>query len=305
MIEVSAPAKIILFGEHAVVYGQPAIAVPVSDLRAEAVVVASDHFSIVAKDVSNDAITLDSANPLAETARLALNHFKTKTLPIKINIESSIPIASGLGSGAAITTTIIRAISAFLERDLPLNELNHLVYEIEKIYHGTPSGIDNTVVVYERPVYFIRQKPILRIKNFTELNLLIANTGNSASTRVAVSDVRKLYDAEPRRIKPLIEQIGVIASMARQAMQHGDIAQIGHLMLENQALLKQLTVSSPELDTLIDAAMQSGALGAKLSGGGRGGNMIALVSDDTRDQVKNGLLAAGAVQVYETTVTKD
>jgi mevalonate kinase len=305
MIRVSAPAKIILFGEHAVVYGQPAIAVPVSSLRAEAIVnTYHDKLLIVARDLDNKIITFDGDDPLAEAARLTLQKLGASMPKAKIIVSSNIPIASGLGSGAAITTAIVRALCHLAQKKLSNEAMNQIVYEVEKIHHGTPSGIDNTVVVYEQAVYFVREQPIQHIENAEPLYLLIGNTGKSALTKIAVGDVRKLVEVEPQRFMPLIEQIGTIATAARQAMQRGDTQQLGQLMFDNHALLQQLTVSSPELDRLVEAAKAAGALGAKLSGGGRGGNMIALVTEEMQSKVKQALINAGAVQVYETTVVK-
>ncbi|MCI0350545.1 MAG: mevalonate kinase, partial [Acidobacteriales bacterium] len=196
-ITASAPAKIILFGEHAVVYGQPAIAVPVSSLRAEATAEADDHdLTIIARDLNNKVIEFDGEDPLAETARITLKKFHVAIPKAKIMVQSSIPIASGLGSGAAITTTIVRALCALTGQALTLEEINQLVYEVEKIHHGTPSGIDNTVIVYEQAVYFVRNQPIERITNRQPFTLLVADTGQTALTKVAVGDVRKLVETQ-------------------------------------------------------------------------------------------------------------
>src|SRR5688572_10278160 len=161
MIRVSAPAKIILFGEHAVVYGQPALAVPVSSLRAEAEAgFHPDKLTIVARDLGNKIITFDGEDPLAESIRLTLQKLNIEAPHAKITVQSNIPIASGLGSGAAITTVLVRALCELTQHPLSTEDLNQLVYEVEKIHHGTPSGIDNTVVVYEQPIYFVRNQPI-------------------------------------------------------------------------------------------------------------------------------------------------
>jgi len=310
MVEASAPAKIILFGEHAVVYGQPAIAVPVSSLRAAAIAQPNtpggQGLKIIAADLdptrpieieSEDA---DAAIPV--TARLVLQQLASPPPDVTITIRSQIPVASGLGSGAAVTTALARAISAAVGKPLDMKTLNALVYEVEKIHHGTPSGIDNTVVVYEKPVYFVRNQPIRTITIGHPFSLLIADTGRPASTRIAVGDVRKLYETEPERIRPILDSIGALVNQARDAIESGGVSQLGPLMCENHALLQQLTVSSPELDALVSASMEAGARGAKLSGGGRGGNMIALVEPETVPLVRDALLRAGAVSVIATTV---
>src|SRR5690606_7348486 len=120
--------------------------------------------------------------------------------------------------------------------------------------------------------------------------------------KVAVSDVYRLYEINKVKITQALNKIGVIVKNARQAMQLGDIQKLGSLMLENHALLQELTVSSPELDALVDAAVRAGAYGAKLSGGGRGGNMTALVDENSKEAVENALYTAGAKRVFETVV---
>ena len=113
---------------------------------------------------------------------------------VTITIRSDIPIASGLGSGAAVSTALARALCAHSGAPLDEAALNGLIYEVEKIHHGTPSGIDNTVIVYERPVYFVRGQPIEQLTIGAPFTLLIGDTGKSASTRAAVAGVRELYE---------------------------------------------------------------------------------------------------------------
>ena len=306
MIDASAPAKIILFGEHAVVYGQPAIAVPVSSRRAIATVQENQPpgqgLCIHSTDNKTSSLNTQVDDALQMTARLVLQALDAPPPDVTITLHSQIPMASGLGSGAAVATALARALSMALRQPLDNPTVNDLVYETEKIHHGTPSGVDNTVIVYEQPVYFIRDQPIQSIQVGSQFRLLIANTGQSALTRIAVGDVHKLYDAEPGHIEPILDRIGAIVRQARQIIETGNVMELGPLMLENHILLQKLTVSSPELDTLVNAAMKAGAAGAKLSGGGRGGNMIALVSDDTEHSVKQALLKAGATDVIETIV---
>lgn len=299
----SASAKVILFGEHAVVYGQPAIAVPVSSMRAYAEVVNEGcDFQIVARDLDDKIITFDGDDPLAQVTRLTLKVIGKAIPRIKVAVRSDIPIASGLGSGAAISTAIIRCLLDYFAIQVDNEVVNEIVYEVEKIHHGTPSGIDNTVIVYEQAVYFVREKPIEMIRIARPLRLIVADTGQAALTKIAVGDVRRLYESRPQAIRPVIEKIGEISYVARQAMQSGDVNQLGALMLENHQLLRELTVSSEQLDSLVDIAIDAGALGAKLSGGGRGGNMIALVDSERSEAVQSALKNAGAVRVFETIV---
>lgn len=308
----SAPAKVILCGEHAVVYNQPAIAIPVSDLR---VTVRIQHHQsgerglrLIAGDLerflpSNVSLHEEAVTDALEmTVRLVLETLKCPLPDLTATIESQIPVASGLGSGAAVSAALGRALSAALGNPLDNSTLNTIVYEVEKIHHGTPSGIDNTVIVYEQPIFFVRNHPIQTFTAAAPFTLLIADTGRGALTKVAVSDVRRLYETEPERITPLLGAIGDLVSQARRSIEQGDLPRLGALMTQNHAYLQQLTVSSDELDQLVRAALDAGAWGAKLSGGGRGGNMIALVAPENKATVRAALSRAGAKHVYETTV---
>ena len=299
----SAPAKIILFGEHAVVHGQPAIAVPVSSLRAEATVQpggnglhihVADLDEVLPVEIDSDLVD----NALILTARRTLKTLAASPPDATISLRSTIPMASGLGSGAAVSTAIARAVAAAVDADLSQETLNNLIYDIEKLYHGTPSGIDNTVIVYEKPVFFVREHPIETLTIGKPFTLVIGDTGQSALTRIAVGDVNTLVRENATRIQPVLDEIGAISRKARRAIETGDIATLGPLMNRNHHLLRDLTVSSPELETLTQAARDAGALGAKLSGGGRGGNMIALVDEASTDAVRTALIKAGAVRVF-------
>jgi len=300
----TAPAKIILFGEHAVVYGQPAIAAPVTSLTAEATAThTGQSFHLVALDLDSQQIPLDAEHSLALVSRLTFEVLRIPPPRATVQIRSTIPLASGLGSGAAISAAIVRAICALTECDLSDEQVNDIVYEVEKIYHGTPSGIDNTVIVHNRVVYFVRGETIQAVAVKKPLHLLIGDTGKKALTKIAVGDVRKLVESKPHRYEPIIQRIGDLTQKARTAIAAGDLMTLGSLMTENHSLLDQLTVSAPELDTLVAAAQQAGALGAKLSGGGRGGNMIALCTEETLATVADALRTAGAQRVIETTIS--
>ena len=285
------------------VYGEPAIAVPISSLRAYAEVAKYDvPFQIVARDLNDKIIPFDAEDALAQVVRLTLEMLRQPVPNIQIAVSSKIPIASGLGSGAAISTAVVRLLCDYFDADLSLDVINSIVFEVEKIHHGTPSGIDNTVIVHEQPIYYVKQRPIEMINNAVPLRIVVGDTGMTALTKQSVGDVRKLYETRKSEIKPILTEIGSIVQQARQAMQLGDVIQLGNLMNDNHAALQQLTVSSDTLDILVDVARDAGAYGAKLSGGGRGGNMIALVHDDSVANVVAALKKAGAVRVFETVV---
>ena len=318
MSTASAPGKIILFGEHAVVFGYPALAVPVTQVQARVDITLDakdsnqpttdtgsagtwlDRISLDAPDIGRCG-TLSSTrpvsgpDPLAETVRNVCNHLGISDPPaLHIRISSSIPVAAGLGSGAAVSVALIRALAASLGRTLSDDAVSQLAFETEVLHHGTPSGIDNSVIAYARPVFFIRDQRIEQLVVGAPFTIVIGDTGIAAETRASVADVRKLWLAEPERIGKIFASIAKIVQEARVDIQQGLIARLGPLMDQNHNLLQELAVSSLELDCLVNAALNASALGAKLSGGGRGGNMIALVPPEKADRVSTAMLSAGA-----------
>jgi mevalonate kinase len=325
MTTASAPGKIILFGEHAVVYGHPALAVPVTQVRTTVEVLDSPRagIQIYAPDVNlhTELKALPAAHPLAAAiwsvfSVLKLPSSSGGTPPdmlregagaegkgLHIKIESTIPVASGLGSGAAVSAALIRALSAHLGHPLADEQVSALAFEVEKLHHGTPSGIDNTVVTYARPVYFIKGQPIKTLRVGAPFTLVIGDTGIPAPTKESVGDVRHLWAVDQARWGGVFDQIGQIAEKARGKIENGEVDGLGNLMNRNHALLQELTVSSPELDNLVAAARAAGALGAKLSGGGRGGNMIALVQLENAEVVSSSLKGAGAKDTIVTQVS--
>ncbi len=308
-VRSSAPGKAILFGEHAVVYGEPAIAVPVTQVEATAYVEpapSGSGLTLIAADLG-ESFNLTAAPkdaPLAAAARLALDHLHTSIPDARLTVQSTIPIASGLGSGAAVSAALVRALADFLGTSLAPAEVSDLVYEVEKIHHGTPSGIDNTVIAYERPVYFTRaggpEPELLSVGS--PFRLLIADTGLPSPTKRLVSRVRMRWQRETARYEALFRRIGDVVREARRRIEVGDVDALGPLMDENHGLLVDLGVSSSALDGLVEAARMAGATGAKLSGAGQGGNMLALVHAGGMDQVIAALRKAGATRAIQTTV---
>ena len=321
MITSRVSGKIILFGEHAVVYGQPALAVPVNQVFAEAEVLDSPRAGIWinAPDIGfhEKLSRIAPENPLATVVEavfaelgISLPPSVLRTSPpeggekdgIEIKVTSTIPIASGLGSGAAVSVAIIRALSSYLGNPLDDEKVNKIAYEAEKIHHGTPSGIDNTVVTYGKPIFFIKNQPIELLNVAKAFTIIIADTGISAPTKQSVADVRKLWEKNPQKINALFAAAGSIARTARQSIEGGHPERLGALMNENQRILREIGVSCRELDHLTEVSLRSGASGAKLSGGGRGGHMIALSTKENAPAIAEALLNAGAKNVVVTEI---
>ncbi|PKO17317.1 MAG: mevalonate kinase [Chloroflexi bacterium HGW-Chloroflexi-10] len=303
---VKVPGKTILVGEHAVVYGFPAIAIPVLQLITTVKVFPKigklpDDIVFHAPDINLRATfsQLDSKHPFSIAIRAVKTFFKLPTYPAcDIHINSSIPISAGLGSSAAVAVGLIRALSNFIGANPNPETIAKLAYQVEMEYHGTPSGIDNTVIAYQKPILFQKDQPLKIIIPINPITILIANSGVPGKTKDAVAGVRNRQTISPEIINPLLEKIGEIVNLSVTAIQNGEIEDLGMLMYENHYLLQKIGVSHEKLDLLVNTAKQNGALGAKLCGGGLGGNIIALVHPEQAAQIAKKLKSMGATQTY-------
>lgn len=310
VVQASAPGKAILFGEHSVVYGRPAIAVPVFNVAATARLAPGEPgFRIVAPDLDRNFLLSQAPpnDPLAAIVRATIDHFGVqRPSGLTLTVESGIPLGRGLGSGAAISAAVVQALARQLGHLISPAQVSALVFEVEKLYHGTPSGIDNTVIAFARPVYFIKNRPIRRMRVAQPFTLVIGDTGVVASTREVVGDLRRRWQADRQCFEGHFDEIEVIARHAKNAIEQEffDVSVLGKLMNENQEILEALGVSSPALERLIFAAREAGAWGAKLSGAGWGGNMIALSPPEpaVMASIQRALFEAGATGVIITEV---
>ena len=309
-ISVTAPGKIILFGEHAVVYNQPAIAAPVLQVKAKAIITANPRGrpgSVIIQapniGLETELEALPERHPLAAVIRGTQRKLGLQRIPAcNIRITSTIPVAAGLGSGAAVSVALIRALSGFLGHPLDSKSVSELAYQVEKIHHGTPSGIDNTVITFNLPVYFVRGQPIDKLRVPEPFTIVIGDTGIRSPTGITVADVRSGWQSAPDDYEQTFNSIGEIVQFARRAIEKGKPDELGELMKSNHMHLQRLGVSCQPLDHLVIAAYNAGAMGAKLSGGGRGGNMIALTSPDQAPAIAQALQEAGATRTIITEV---
>jgi mevalonate kinase len=307
MTSASAPAKIILFGEHAVVYGRPAIAVPVEQRRAVVQVQNGEYAETHIRSLATgEDINLGEApddQPLARAVRLTLAALPATGDPnLDITVDSDIPIAAGLGSGAAVSVALIRAVSRHLGAELTQQQQSDIAYQVEVLYHGTPSGIDNTVISYGQPVYYVQGAPPERLTVGAPIELVIADSGTPSHTGPAVAGVRRRWQADQSLFDGLFDRIGALVDLARSVIEAGRPLDLGPLMDQNHALLAEIGVSNAQLDHLVNRARSAGAAGAKLSGAGLGGNVVCLCQSDQADRIRQEVLLAGAVSAFRTQV---
>jgi mevalonate kinase len=309
-ISSTFPGKVILFGEHAVVYGSHAIAIPVNQIHSHAVITPAigsspGYVDIIAPDINfhQDLKSLDDNDPLAFALNTTLRKLGVSKNPaFTIRITSDIPIASGMGSGASISCSIAKAVSTFLGKPFTTLEISEISYEVEKLHHGTPSGVDNTVIAFNQPIVFKRGELSVKLQTGVKLHFVIADSGMKSLTAQAVGAVRLNREQDKSHFDGLFQAIDQVVMNALEGFRSGDTRKIGSLMLENQGLLQQVGVSNPTLEKLISAAINNGAYGAKLSGAGMGGNIIALVPGDLIGDIETSILQAGAVWVMHTTL---
>ncbi|MGQ7557538.1 mevalonate kinase [Streptococcus suis] len=296
-----ANGKIILMGEHAVVYGQPAIAMPFSAVEITAQVRAQGQALSLACDFYEGLVHKMPKiwESLKHAIRFSLYRIGAPTDPaIHIEISSTIPAERGMGSSAAVAVAVARALFAYYEKELTDSELWDIVQSSEKIAHGNPSGIDAATTSGKSPVFFIKQQPIEPFELKLHAHLVVADTGVTGNTLEAISDVADLLEKKPEAIK-LVEELGNLTRQAKEDLATDQAELLGSRMNQAHALLQELGVSDPSLDKLVSLAQENGALGAKLTGGGRGGCMIALArTAQDAQKLAHILEQAGARQTW-------
>lgn len=296
MSKASAPGKTILFGEHAVVYGYPALVCAVDARLITTLKPAKESWLEVPAIGRNDSLD----NPL-EVYQFYKRGIELLGIePVHIHVDSQFPISAGMGSSAAMACSFMQAASDLAGLNLSKEQIREKAHEMEKVVHGNPSGVDTSISTYGGLLEFRKGNDPARFTSGANLPLLIGYTGKEGMTKVTVAHVRELFEKDKRAITRIFEEIHDIEQQAKTRLLAGEMDLIGPLMDRNHALLQQLGVSSLELDRLVQAAKDAGAQGAKLTGGGGGGCMIALGGEE----VAKALGAAGG-QVIETGLSKD
>jgi len=313
----SGYGKVILFGEHFVVFGLPAIASAIADRTIAEVTLSSEHRGPSAGPAPGTFVlrgagwTLHDERPAtpgyksekAEEQRksidlmLAFLKVDTRRTPLDIRLGGNLKAASGVGASAASCAAITRALSALLKLNLSDAQVNEVAHEGEKGYHGTPSGIDDTAATYGGLFMFRKAQPkniVELIRTEKPLEIVMGNTGLTASTTEVVAAVKERKNKEPQMFDKLFLEAERLVMDSRNALEAGDIDRIGGLMNLNHRLLQDIGVSNEKLETLVGIAIKEGAPGAKLTGTGKGGYMVALTpGKDLQEKVSRAMENAG------------
>ena len=285
MVTCSAPGKIYLFGEHAVVYGQNAICCAV-DLRTR-VQVEPDNSIRIESVLGKTGIDFEIHPYVSVVVERMMEFASIKGVSIKI--DSDIPVGSGVGSSAAVTVATIAALNRMFDCNLTLVEIAKLGHEVEIQVQGAASPTDTYVSTMGGVVMIPQRK---KLKNI-DCGIVIGNTNIFSSTKELVANVAKLRESYPQVIGPVLSAIGSMSEIGEELVNNSDYTSIGNLMNINHGLLDSVGVGNIELSSLVYAARSSGAFGAKITGAGGGGCIVALMDKAKTDTVADAISAAG------------
>lgn len=279
-----AHSKIILIGEHAIVYGYPAISLPLLEVEVTCKVVpAESPWRLYEEDTLSIAVYA------------SLEYLDITEACIRCEIDSAIPEKRGMGSSAAISIAAIRAVFDYYQADLPHDVLEILVNRAEMIAHMNPSGLDAKTCLSDQPIRFIKNVGFTELEMDLSAYLVIADTGVYGHTREAIQVVQN----KGKDALPFLHALGELTQQAEDAISQKDAEELGQILSQAHLHLKEIGVSSPEADHLVETALSHGALGAKMSGGGLGGCIIALADNLTHAQeLAERLEEKGAVQTW-------
>lgn len=279
-----AHSKIIWMGEHSVVYGYPAIAIPLQGIEVECRIYPAD-----------EKIYFDYYDTLSTAVYAALEYLNHTDVAVSYDIRSEIPQKRGMGSSAAISIAAIRAVFDYFEQSIDMETLEILVNKAEIIAHSNPSGLDAKTCLSDKAITFIRNIGFSTLNLDLDAYLVIADTGIYGNTREAVEKVAQDEEAN----LPHLAALGDLTEMVQKAIQAKTISEIGPLMTKAHSHLQAIGVSIDKADQLVQISLENGALGAKMSGGGLGGCIIALAQTKAQaEKISKALTEGGAVQTW-------
>lgn len=298
--------KTILFGEHFVVYGLPAVASAIGH-KTIARVEDARQFEFVDNRPETPGYKAKKRDEISRQVEALRKHFSLDSRkPVKITLSGDLVCASGVGASAALAASISRALNEHFKLGLSDEEINKAAYIAEEAGSGTPSGIDNTCSVYGGFMIFQKNlaggpNKIEKISAKKPIEIVMANSGITQETKKVVEDVRRLKEDDSKKFEAIFGDYRKVFDEGVKAIKNGDLTLLGSLMNENQRLLAEMTLSCREVDEIITAAKNAGVLGVKLTGTGRGGSVIALTPGGS---LQNKVAAAIEKAGYKTLKTK-
>ncbi len=300
--------KVILFGEHFVVYGLPGIASALGD-KTTAIVEPAEKTEIVDNRPETPGYKEKKAGQMKESMEFIwkASGVDPEKTPVKITLAGNLIATSGTGASAASCAAIARALNRHFNLCFDDDKINQIAYEGEKGYHGTPSGIDNSCATFGGLIWFEKNleggpNKIEKIRAGKKIEIVEINSGMTADTKEVVADVKKKKGENPDEFEKIFSDYRDVVNEARKALEDGGTEKIGQLMDRNQELLRKIGVSNDKIEEIIRMAKENGAIGAKLTGTGRGGYVIALTPGrDLQEKVAKSMEGAGFM-VLRTTI---
>ena len=306
MTIASAPAKIILFGEHFVIYNQPAVLASINKrIKIDSRIVLENKNTIrietnefgkktyplsILKNTNQDNYN-DFFYPIIYILIKVLQDEKTNGIEIKI--ESEIPYGIGLGSSAALSVAAVAAIYGLYKKNIKKNEILELAIETEKIIHKNSSGADCVISTYGGLIYYQKNSNVRQLKYNKKLNFIIINTGLKHSTGELVSIVERFRQDNFATFNKLSNKVTDICNNAIEALKEGNTLKLGKLMNENQILLEQIGVSNKEINKIIETSLNYGAIGSKLTGAGGGGCILSIIHQENKNYFLSNMKQSG------------
>lgn len=292
--------KTILFGEHFVVYGLEGVPCALGQITTAEVkkISGESGYELIDNRPATQGYKEEKAGEYSAIISRVIEYMKLNG-KIQITLSGDLFCASGMGASAACAVAIARAINEEFKLNWNDEQINKAAFEGETAGSGTPSGIDNTVATYGGFLLFKKNLTggenkieVLKIKKPVEI--VLGNSGKTALTKEVVGDVKKLKEANPEKMEKTFSEYITLEENAKKAIKNYDLKKLGELMDKNHKLLKEITVSGKELDELVLIAKNAGALGAKLTGTGRGGMIIALTpGKELQDKVASAIESKG------------
>ncbi|HLQ94942.1 MAG TPA: mevalonate kinase [Pseudogracilibacillus sp.] len=297
----TAYSKVILVGEHAVVHGQPAIAIPFPLIGVESTVEPIEGDIYVDSELYQGLLheAPKALKGVADTIYQTLEQLELPKQGLFICIKSSIPPGKGLGSSASVAIAIVKSLFNYAGETYTNQDLLPLANISESYAHGAPSGIDSLAIASPCPIWYQKDEAAKEIVPETDFHFVVADTGQMADTKTAVSTVKQMLKFAPKKVYTQVERIGELTHMAKESLEQSSKQLLGFVLDEAQKELEALGVSNASLNRLIRSAKKEGALGAKLTGGGNGGCIIALARNEMHAiQIGEKLKKIGAAAVW-------
>lgn len=295
-------AKIILMGEHSVVYGEPAIALPLPDVTLTVIIKLTNKGGHQIKSRYFEGPLNQLPEKMAGVQRLIsslMQRFNGESDQWTMTIKSQLPADRGMGSSAATAVAIVRAFFDLYEEKLERKQLLHLANIEEEVTHRIPSGLDAATISSTSPLYFVKGQAGVPLKMNLQATMVIADTGVKGATKEAITAVKNELETNHNTALSHINHLGKLVNLAKDYLSHNEAMSLGIALNSAQSDLTALNVSDEHLDRLITTANHNGALGAKLTGGGRGGCMFAITRTALGARKLAGILKDnGAKQVW-------